>query len=387
MNRYLIPTTVLLLASLTAALPCNAAIIRLRRTAEVDSSLIRLGDIAEVYAESAEADARLEDIAIQPAPLAGTRVRLTVSKIQSQLSLRGVAAGTLEIEGSSVVLVTRKPQPRQAPEPKPVHPGPAPRTETPRAETTKAEIRPVSRRSLVSDLSASDFQLAQDVVENLVQQYLDRAAPAWGTPRIAPLLTTADAPRILKGRHGNVQILSGQMLDEEHFLLTLAVPETQTQVDLVNVKVRIIKRPKIYVPVRTVSKGEVLQKQDLAEVETDDARNGITDPAEVVGKEAVQPLRTGKAIRASQLKEPVMIKRRETVQVVARIGVARVSQFFVAKQEGRLGETILFEDLDGTRTISATVTGRLKAEISTAEPAAPKHESEPPTGLHLAVRN
>jgi|GEM_PF-2021305 len=387
MNRYLIPTIVLLLASLAAALPCNAAIIRLRRTAEVDSSLIRLGDIAEVYAESAEADARLKDIAIQPAPLAGTRVRLTVSKIQSQLSLRGVAAGTLEIEGSSVVLVTRKPQPRQAPEPKPVHPGPAPRTEAPRAETTKAEIRPVSRRSLVSDLSASDFQLAQDVVENLVQQYLDRAAPAWGTPRIAPLLTTADAPRILKGRHGNVQILSGQMLDEEHFLLTLGVPETQTQVDLVNVKVRIIKRPRIYVPVRTVSKGEVLQKQDLAEVETDDARNGITDPAEVVGKEAVQPLRTGKAIRASQLKEPVMIKRRETVQVVARIGVARVSQFFVAKQEGRLGETILFEDLDGTRTISATVTGRLKAEISTAEPASPKPESEPPTGLHLAVRN
>ena len=349
--------------------------------------MIRLGDIAEVYAESAEADAKLKSTPLQPAPLSGTSIRLTVSEIQSQLSMRGVAAGTLEVEGSSVVLVSRKRKPRPAAKPKMIHPGPATRPQPSPAETPKPVRKPVNRRPLPSDLSASDFRLAQDVVENLVRQYLDRAVPAWGTPKIAPLLTTADAPRILKGQHGSLQILSGQMLDEEHFLLTVAVPETPTKVDQVNVKVRIIRRPRIYVPVRTVSKGEVLQKQDLAQIETDDARNGITELTEIVGKQAVQSLSRGKAIRTAQLKQPLLIKRGETVQVVSKSGSVRVRKFLIAKRDGRLGETIPLEELDGKETIPATVTGRLKAEIGITEVISTKPEPEQPTGLQVTFRN
>ncbi len=240
---------------------------------------------------------------------------------------------------------------------------------------------------LISDISSHDFNLAQDVVENLVRQYLERTAPEWGAPKIAPLLTTADAPRVLKARHGNLRILSGQMLDEEHFLLTLAVPETQTKVELVDVKVRIVRRPQIYVPVRTVSKGEVLQKHDLARTETDDARNGITDPTEIVGKEAVQSLQAGKAVRTSQLKEPLLVRRRETVQLVSKSGSVRVRQFFIAKQDGRLGETILLEGLNGGPTIPATVTARLQAEIGENVTTSAEPESNQPTGLHLTVLN
>ncbi len=387
MNRQLSFIATFLLASLAASLPCDAAIIRLRRTAEVDSSLIRLGDIAEVYADSAEADAKLKGTPLQPAPLAGTTIRLTVSELQSQLSMRGVATGDLVVEGSSVVLVTRKRKSRPTAKPKMIHPGPATRPQTSSAETPKPARKPVNRRPLPSDLSANDFRLAQDVVENLVRQYLDRAVPAWGTPKIAPLLTPADAPKILKGQHGSLQILSGQMLDEEHFLLTVAVPETPTKVGQVKVKVRIIRRPRIYVPIRTVSKGEVLQKRDLAQIETDDARNGITDLTEIVGKQAAQSLSTGKAIRTAHLKQPLMIKRGETVQVVSKSGSIRVRTFFIAKRDGRLGETIPLEQLDGKETLVATVTGRLKVEIgaSDVEPTAPV--ADQPTGLRFAARN
>ena len=334
MNRRISSLAIILLAGLATSQSCDAAIIRLRRTAEVDSSLVRLGDIAEVYSESSEEDARLKGIPIQPAPLAGTRLRLNVSDIQSQLSLRGVAAGEIEIEGSAVVLVSRKRQPQTAPEPKIIHPGPALRNDAAPPATPNATTRQIKRRALISEVSAEDFKIARQVVENAVQQYLDRAAPGWGHPKIHPLLTTAVAPRVLNARAGNVRILSGQMLDEEHFLLTLAVPETQTKVDHVDVKVRIIRRPKIYVPVRTVSKGEVLQNGDLAQIETDDARNGITDPTEIVGKQATQSLHAGKAIRAAQIKPPVMVKRGETVQVVSRSGAVRVRTFLIAKRDG-----------------------------------------------------
>ena len=385
MNRRSSTFTILLLACLATSLPCDAAIIRLRRTAEVDAALIRLGDIAEVYSESSEEDARLKSIAIQPAPLAGTRLRLSVSEIQSQLSLRGVAAGELEVEGSAVVLVSRKPEPQTAPAPKVVHPGPASLEGSSSVSDSDETARQIKRRTLISDVSAEDFKIARQVVENAVQQYLDRAAPGWGHPQIHPLLTTAVAPRVLNACEGNVRILSGQMLDEEHFLLTLAVPESQTQIDRVDVKVRIIRRPKIYVPVRTVSKGEVLQEGDLAQIETDDARNGITDPTEIVGKEVVQPLKTGKAIRSGQLKEPLLIKRRETVQVVSTSGAVRVRQFFVAKEDGRAGDTIVLEGLDGKETVSATVTGRLQAEIGSKQAVTQDEKPDQIAGLQLKV--
>ncbi len=370
---------------------CDAAIIRLLRTAEVDSSLVRLGDVAEVYAESAEAESALKETPLQPAPLAGTRTRLNASEIQSLLTQRGVATGRLEIEGSAVVLVSRKPEPRPSATPKVIHPAPdskpvnaEPRTPAPATEYPR-------RRTLISDISAQDFNLAQEVVENLVRQHLSQAAPDWGTPKIEPLLTTAAAPQILKARQGNLRILNGQVLDEEHFLLTLAVPESSEKTDSVNVKVRIIRRPRVFAPVRTVARGEVLSRSDLVEIETDDARNGIEDPNEIVGKEAVQSLQAGTAVRATQLKEPLLIRRRETVQVISKSGSVRVRQFFVAKQDGRLGETILLEDLDGERTIPAIVTARLQAEIggtvvtpTKTEPST-KPETELPTGLHLTV--
>ena len=386
MTRRLSTCTILLLAGLVTSLPCDAAIIRLRRTAEVDAALIRLGDIAEVYSESSEEDARLKGIAIRPAPLAGTRLRLSVSEIQSQLSLRGVAAGELEVEGSAVVLVSRKPEPQTAPAPKVIHPGPASFEGASSVTDSDETARQIKRRTLISDVSAEDFKIARQVVENAVQQYLDRAAPGWGHPQIHPLLTTAVAPRVLNAREGNVRILSGQMLDEEHFLLTLAVPESQTQIDRVDVKVRIIRRPKIYVPVRTVSKGEVLQEGDLAQIETDDVRNGITDPTEIVGKQAVHSLHAGKAIQAAQIKPPVMIKRGETVQVVSRSGAVRVRTFLIAKRDGRLGETIPLEELDGKETLNATVTGRLQVEIGQTPVVSPEEKLDQIAGLQLKVQ-
>jgi flagella basal body P-ring formation protein FlgA len=385
MTQRLSTCTILLLAGLVTSLPCDAAIIRLRRTAEVDAALIRLGDIAEVYSESSEKDARLKGIPIQPAPLAGTRLRLSVSDIQSQLSLRGVAAGELEVEGSAVILVSRKPEPQAASVPKVIHPGPASFEGSSPVTDSDDTARKIKRRTLISDVSAEDFKIARQVVENAVQQYLDRAAPGWGHPQIHPLLTTAVAPRVLNAREGNVRILSGQMLDEEHFLLTLAVPESQTQIDRVDVKVRIIRRPKIYVPVRTVSKGEVLQEGDLAQIETDDARNGITDPTEIVGKQAVHSLHAGKAIQAAQIKPPVMIKRGETVQVVSRSGAVRVRTFLIAKRDGRLGETIPLEELDGKETLNATVTGRLQVEIGETPVVSPDEKPEQIAGLQLKV--
>lgn len=366
-------------AILLVPLQVDAAIVRLRRTVEVDSALIRLGDIAEVYAESESADETLRQVAIRPAPLAGTRIHLSAGEIREQLAARGVATGTLDFEGSATVLVTRRRQAPKPAEPKVIH---APPREAVRKES---QPKPTRRRPVIPELAARDFNLAQQIVENVVQRHLDQAAPDWGKPRIQPLLTTADAPRLLKARSGSITIVQGQPLDEEHYLLTLAVPESDLRSDHVKVRVRILRRPKVFAPVRSVAKGEVLNRDDLVQIETDDEANGIADAQLIVGMEAVQPLHRGVPVRSSQLKPPLLVRRRETVEVIARSGLVRVRQFFVAKQDGRRGETILLEDLDGERTIPATVTGRLQAEVAGGTSGTPAQPSEPSAGVQITV--
>lgn len=370
MQRNVLLTVSLTFAVLWIPHTVDAAIVRLKRTANVKSSLIRLSDIAEIYSDSAVQDAELGNVMIGPAPLPGTRLQLQARTIQEQLAARGIASGNIDLQGSSIVLVTRRSQPKPPGPHKVIHPGPNTLpTDSGAADRTLSQPRQVR----LPDLSARDFQLARQVVENLVRQYLEEAAPGWGEPKIQPLLTTAEAPQILKARAGNPQILSGVQLDDEKYLLTLAIPEAakpEPRISRVDVKVRIVRRPKVFAASRPVAKGELIHPDDLVEVETDDERNGVTDPNELVGMEATQSLRAGAAIRSAQVKPPLLVRRRETVEVISVHGSVKVRQFFVAKADGRKGESLLLESLDGGQKIHATVTGPQQAVINSSRVSA-----------------
>ncbi|MBI1315171.1 flagellar basal body P-ring formation protein FlgA [bacterium] len=383
MSRRFRFTTCLTLTCLAFAAQADGAIIRLRRTAEVDSSLIRLGDIAEVYSNSDETDAELSELMIAPAPLAGTQIHLLAREIQAKLADRGQAVGALDFEGSSVVLVSRKPELSKSPAPKIILPGPNNRpVQQKPAEPLHRSVRLAS----ISNISPRDFSTAQSIVEEAVQDYLDQMAPGWGNPRIQAQLSTGDAPQVLKMR-GRPQILSGQQLDDQHFLLTLSIPEAGAKISHLNVKVRIIRRPKVFAPSRMIARGEIIRPEDLTEIETDDAGNGVADAGLLIGMEAAQPLRTGTPVRLAHVRPPLLIRNRETVQVISECGNVRVRQFFTARQDGRRGETILLEALDGKRTIPATVTGRQQALISNADSSSPPAGSESAAGVQLTVLN
>ncbi len=385
MRRNVLITFSFTLAVLWIPHAVDAAIVRLKRTAQVKSSLIRLRDVAEIYTDSAVQDAQLGDVMVGPAPLPGTRLQLQARTIQAQLASRGIASGNIDLQGSSVVLVTRSREPQASSPHKIIHPGPGTRPVA--SDDTDRTSRQL-RKTRLPDLSARDFQLAQQVVENLVRQYLQQAAPDWGHPKIQPLLTTADAPRILKARAGNPQILSGVQLDDERYLLTLAIPEAvepEPKISQVDVKVRIVRRPKVFAVSRPVAKGELIHSDDLVEVETDDERNGVTDPTDLVGMEATQGLKAGAAIRSTQVKPPLLVRRRETVEVISVHGSVKVRQFFVAKADGRKGERLLLESLDGSQKVHATVTGPQQAVINPAGIPTTGNTEDPSGGVKLTV--
>jgi len=90
----------------------NAQILRLKATAVVDSPIIRLGDVADVLNADAEQSARMEEMALQPAPAQGRTSVITISQIRSRLQALGVDLSRLELTGKSRVRVSLK-QPEQ----------------------------------------------------------------------------------------------------------------------------------------------------------------------------------------------------------------------------------------------------------------------------------
>ena len=83
-----------------------AATIRLRDSAEVGSSIITLGDVAEVTDRDANRAVRLQQITLAPAPGTERPLRLDFATIRSRLLAQGVNLADIEFSGRSVVTVT-----------------------------------------------------------------------------------------------------------------------------------------------------------------------------------------------------------------------------------------------------------------------------------------
>lgn len=61
--------------------------------------------------------------------------------------------------------------------------------------------------------------------------------------------------------------------------------------------------------------------------------------------------------------QPVLIKPREIVRLVAKIGAVRVTALAEAQQEGRLGQTIRVRNVDSNKIISGKVVDRNMVEV------------------------
>jgi len=368
----------------SGATTADGAIIRLRSIATVDKALINLGDIAEVFDDDPQAASRLKTIALRTSPVPGTSTRLNINQIRDRLMGFDVALGSLEFQGSSVVLVTRRGELQGASafsrttlaKPRAVEPKTRPFRRTGLAEQATATTRTVSS---LRSISTADMRLAETVVHDLVRDYLGEWAPDWGTPIIRPLLAVPTVPVILSARSGNLKIISGTTMEDDLFLLTIAVPtgepmalpaspggtnSTGTATKTVRVRVRVTRRPKVLVARRVIPQGHLVQEADLEWKEVDDLRNGVSDPKIVVGMEARRTIREGDFVKANSVKPPILIERDELVKVAARYGSIRVTRTLKARRAGILNDIIELMPVEGSdRTpLLVRVTGKGQAE-------------------------
>lgn len=377
-----------LILTLGAAIICSttvaeAAIVRLHRAVTLDKGLVRLGDVADVHADSESLATSIRAATLGPAPIPGNRTRFTLNQVRSRLNSRRIELGMIEFQGSSSVTVTRRKHLTRTSqssgarlatqdESRPKNGKAIIRTQS--ASESKPTVRTVAA---IREVSTADMRLAESIVHDLVRDYLERWAPEWGNPFIRPLLSTDVVPMILSARGGNLKIVEGKVLNEDHFLLTLAVPPPKTTAESskvgpttvaddpgqVRVRVRVARRPKVLAARHSISPGQLIRATDLEWIEVDDERNGTSDPDELIGMEARRFFRAGDAIRVESVRPVKLVERGQLVKVTSVVGSVRVTGTYQARKAGVKNEMIELRSLDGERSILARVTGMSQAEL------------------------
>ncbi len=111
---------------------------------------------------------------------------------------------------------------------------------------------------------------------------------------------------------------------------------------------------------RRMASGEVIKKSDLKWIRQRSDRlqqDVIVDPAELVGRVPRRPLRAMTALRASDVRRPVVVARGSTVTMVLRRPGMLLTAKGLALDDGSLGDTIKVSNTHSSLVIDAEVIG------------------------------
>lgn len=351
MARFLI--ALLLLAATTVA---DAAIVRIRSSAHVEQSIVRLEDVAEVYEDDAELLCRLKAVTIEPAPAPGVQRRLNLQQIIDRLRAHSIDLSSIEFSGRTVVLVSRKPGTsplKTAVLPvsteqhvnlfnKPTTPTTTQITRVSAEVPVKADVK-LENRAL--RLTSKEIRDAEKLVYDLVRDHMVEKAPNWGTPRISVHVPTTHMPKLLDAPAGGVRLAEGRKLSGTTFSIALEITNEFGEREVVTITADIVKRPKAIVTTRALPAGHVLRESDLRFDEVDGVQREATELEQVVGKETKTPLRVGQRVMMDFVAEPKLVRRGDKIKGEVVVGTISVSQEFKALRDGRLHEIIDVETI------------------------------------------
>jgi flagella basal body P-ring formation protein FlgA len=122
------------------------------------------------------------------------------------------------------------------------------------------------------------------------------------------------------------------------------------------------------VPTRRIAAGEVIGEDDLTLVPMrSDQVSGrtLTSAQAMVGMEAKRLLSPGRPVQAGSVNQPVIIQRNKPVTVEFRQGPLLVTARGRALEDAGMGDLVRVQNLDSSRTLTATVTG--PGTVSAAE--------------------
>jgi flagella basal body P-ring formation protein FlgA len=309
----------------------GAAEFRLRQECRAAGALLKLGDVAEVFAPDNRQAAALAQIELFPAPAAPQERAVHVREIQDLLLLRGLNLSEHRFSGSSRVLVLGSGSPGIGSE-----------------ET----------------LPFATARMAERRMREAVVLYLQEQAGA-EVPWSVELELSSEQAGLAADPGAAVTVAGGRppWTGPQQFVVRIEGPGRPVEFTLA---ARVGIPPRVVVALRSLGRGELIGGGDVAlrHRPADDSDSvGFTSLEEVLGKETTRAVPQGKTLEREWVRAPLLVRRGEVVTVRARSAGICVRTTARARDDGSLGDLVAVESLLDRKTYSARVAGIREVEV------------------------
>ena len=323
-------TILLIFASLLPSAIADGAEVMLRERATVSGPVIRLGDVADISASHSAELKNLVTTPLFPTPAPGTHQFLQRAQIVDLLMSRGIATESLRFGGAMVVEIGKPLDSERNGQ----------QTLTRHTTRSSADIE-TSLEMAIANYLADRSTHAQWKVELELQESDFTTLAGWGTDLV---IEGAKHPR--SGRQRFLISIPGNSK-------SLRVYATVTKVHQLIFARRLIER------------GSLVRASDLElrRFEGTAPSLALVDMKQAVGMEATRVISADSILSESHLNAPMLVKRGETVSVLARTGGITVKTMAVARQNGAKGDLVQVESLDKKQRYAASVTGNRRLEV------------------------
>jgi flagella basal body P-ring formation protein FlgA len=329
--RTLLSTAIVLVATAFA----GAADVIVREQATPLGPIVRLGDVADVQATEASLAEVLANTPLVTTPAQGERRFLRAVQVRELVIASGVDVRELRFSGADGVSIAG--------------------LKDGSVDGCGSDRASAPRRS---DRAATVEKLTAAVVAHLCDQ---SHHALWEVKIVAD--RDLSSIQVQPGVPATVEGGKAPWTGRQRF--TLSWPAYP---DGVAVTADVQRIEMAVVALRNIERGDLVRLTDVEVRPQAGALPGraIATTEAAVGKEAVQTIRAGGVLVASQLRAPVLVRRGERVSVRARTGGVTVRTYAMAQQDGSLGDLVMVTPTDSREKYVARVSGVRELEVFAA---------------------
>ncbi len=319
----------------------EATEIRFQPKVNVNTSMVKLGEIAVIRGLNDKESAQLEEIILMPGPTPGNTIRIDFQMVRSRLRALGINLSEVRFSGSSVVLVTRT------------------------GRASKKDMRLGVNNPRATLLTQSK---AKQLLVNAMQQYLRGRGVLLSAHKVEIHLEAKDALLVLSGKLSGYKIEGGITPWEKRQQFIAKFQDLREEVHQVQFVAWVVPKPQVLATRFALPRGHIIKPADLVMKQIEDENAPRVRYEEIVGTETTRTIRQNQPITLQDVRSVPLVRSNDIVTVTSNVGGILVRRQMKSRGTGSRGETITLVSLDGRQSIQARVTAFHEAAVAGSTP-------------------
>lgn len=319
------------------ALSAGAGEVRLRSDCTARSSVVTLGDIADLIDVSAEDRKQIETLSLFPAPQAGQERRVTAQDVREVMSLYGLSLPTVKVTGECRAQGT---------------------TSNGAAATEVSPVSLTTAESTAAHMEQLKTKLEAEIVAYL--QTKDRIRCEWD---VQPLLTAEQAQAFSDMQRPDITGGQAPWMGRQVFALRdRSAPDQKP----LAIKADVSRVARALATTRSLAPGEIVRQEDVELAEVNPlslSTTSVLEPQDVLGLEVKRAVPAGQLLHTHMVQKPILVKRGELVTVYCVAPGVQVKATAKSLAAGGLGDVVLLESPESNKRFQARVTAPQEAMV------------------------